>query len=63
MRLIRSKTDKGVIALLDPQLKTKGYGRDFLNSLPKCKITSELSDVAQIFVGDTNGSSFVKRSY
>ena len=48
-RLIRSKTDKGVIALLDPRLKTKGYGRDFLNSLPKCKITSELKDVAQLF--------------
>jgi ATP-dependent DNA helicase DinG len=62
-RLIRSKTDKGVIALLDPRLKTKGYGRDFLNSLPKCKITSELNDVAQIFGGEANGSSFVKRNY
>ena len=48
-RLIRSKTDKGVIALLDPRLKTKGYGRDFLNSLPKTKITSDLQDVANIF--------------
>ena len=36
-RLIRSKTDKGVIALLDPRLKTKSYGRDFLNSLPQNK--------------------------
>jgi len=50
-RLIRSATDKGVIALLDPRLKTKSYGRDFLNSLPRCKITSELKDVAQIFNG------------
>lgn len=48
-RLIRSKTDKGVIALLDPRLKTKGYGKDFLNSLPKTRVTSELKDVAQIF--------------
>lgn len=48
-RLIRSATDKGVIALLDPRLKTKGYGKDFLNSLPKAKITSDLKDVAQIF--------------
>jgi len=48
-RLIRSSTDKGVIALLDPRLKTKGYGKDFLNSLPRCKITSELKDVSQIF--------------
>ncbi len=48
-RLIRSKTDKGVIALLDTRLRTKSYGRDFLNSLPKTKITSELKDVAEIF--------------
>ena len=48
-RLIRSKTDKGVIALLDTRLRTKSYGRDFLNSLPRMRITSELKDVAQIF--------------
>jgi ATP-dependent DNA helicase DinG len=50
-RLIRSATDKGVIALLDPRLKTKSYGRDFLNSLPRTRITSELKDVAQMFSG------------
>ena len=49
-RLIRSATDKGVIAILDPRLRTKGYGKDFLNSLPRMRITSELKDVAQIFV-------------
>ncbi len=48
-RLIRSKTDKGVIALLDTRLRTKSYGRDFLNSLPRMRITAELKDVAQIF--------------
>jgi ATP-dependent DNA helicase DinG len=48
-RLIRSKTDKGVIALLDPRLKTKGYGRDFLNSLPRCKVTNDLREVTQVF--------------
>ena len=62
-RLIRSTTDKGVIAILDSRLKTKGYGKDFLNSLPKCKITSDLQDVAQIFGGEANGSSFVRRNY
>ena len=48
-RLIRSKTDKGVIALLDTRLRTKSYGRDFLNSLPRTRITAELKDVANIF--------------
>jgi ATP-dependent DNA helicase DinG len=30
-RLIRSTTDRGVIAILDPRLRTKNYGRDFLS--------------------------------
>lgn len=45
-RLIRSTTDRGVIAILDPRLRTKGYGRDFLNSLPRMRITGDLNDVA-----------------
>lgn len=48
-RLIRSKTDKGVIALLDTRLRTKSYGRDFLNSLPKTRITSDLKEVDNMF--------------
>jgi ATP-dependent DNA helicase DinG len=48
-RLIRSNSDKGVIALLDGRLRTKTYGRDFLGSLPKTRITSELRDVATLF--------------
>lgn len=51
-RLIRSKTDRGVIALLDSRLRTKGYGREFLNSLPKTKITTELRDVEGMFESD-----------
>lgn len=49
-RLIRSKTDVGVIALLDTRLRTKSYGRDFLSSLPRTRITAELKDVAEIFL-------------
>ena len=48
-RLIRSRTDRGVIAVLDPRLRTKSYGRDFLTSLPRMRITSDLNDVARIF--------------
>lgn len=47
-RLIRSKTDRGIIALLDTRLRTKGYGRDFLNSLPRMRITGEISEAAKI---------------
>ena len=48
-RLIRSKTDRGVIALLDSRLRTKSYGREFLNSLPKAPITTELREVEEMF--------------
>jgi len=37
-RLIRSKTDRGVVVLLDKRVLTKSYGRAFLNSLPECTV-------------------------
>lgn len=37
-RLIRSRTDKGIIVILDPRIVTKQYGRLFLNSLPPCPV-------------------------
>ncbi len=37
-RLIRSKTDTGIVVVLDPRIKTKSYGRLFLGSLPECQI-------------------------
>ena len=36
-RLIRSKTDQGVVVCLDKRLITKTYGTHFLNSLPECQ--------------------------
>jgi ATP-dependent DNA helicase DinG len=47
-RLIRSRTDRGIIAILDPRLRTKSYGRDFLQSLPRMRITSDLSELSGI---------------
>jgi ATP-dependent DNA helicase DinG len=37
-RLIRSKTDKGIVVILDSRVKTKRYGRLFLDALPACKV-------------------------
>src|SRR5216683_1434564 len=48
-RLIRSTTDRGVLAVLDPRLWTKMYGQTFLKSLPPCRVTSEIDDLAGIF--------------
>lgn len=35
-RLIRSKTDKGIIVILDNRIITSFYGKHFFNSLPDC---------------------------
>lgn len=35
-RLIRTQTDRGVVAVLDRRVLTKRYGRLFLDSLPNC---------------------------
>jgi ATP-dependent DNA helicase DinG len=36
-RLIRSKTDEGIVVILDSRIKTKHYGRLFLEALPACR--------------------------
>jgi ATP-dependent DNA helicase DinG len=40
-RLIRTKNDMGIVVILDPRVKTKFYGKLFINSLPKCEIVSK----------------------
>ncbi|MCZ6785982.1 MAG: ATP-dependent DNA helicase [Planctomycetota bacterium] len=37
-RLIRTSEDQGAVAILDPRIVTKRYGRVFLNSLPRCAV-------------------------
>ncbi len=37
-RLIRSQTDTGQVVVLDPRIRTKQYGRFFIDSLPECNI-------------------------
>jgi ATP-dependent DNA helicase DinG len=40
-RLIRSKRDTGMVVILDPRLRTKYYGKMFLQSLPNCQVVVE----------------------
>jgi ATP-dependent DNA helicase DinG len=40
-RLIRSRTDRGILALLDKRILTKSYGRAFLRSLPPAPLTHD----------------------
>jgi ATP-dependent DNA helicase DinG len=37
-RLIRSKSDKGIVVVLDNRIVTRPYGRAFLKALPECPV-------------------------
>lgn len=49
-RLIRTGSDQGIVVILDPRIRTKSYGRQFLESLPKCRYRE---DSRQAFAGST----------
>lgn len=44
-RLIRTRTDRGVVAILDSRIHKRYYGREFLRYLPRCRGTKNLEDV------------------
>ncbi|HXG35027.1 MAG TPA: ATP-dependent DNA helicase [Bryobacteraceae bacterium] len=53
-RLIRNRTDRGVLALLDHRIVRQRYGRVFLDSLPPYRFTMEIRDVERFFSGPEN---------
>jgi ATP-dependent DNA helicase DinG len=48
-RLIRGREDRGLVAVLDPRLLTRGYGAAFLESLPACPRTGSIEAVRRFF--------------
>ena len=48
-RLIRHRRDRGVLAVLDPRIRTKGYGRRFIASLPPAPVVHDLARIAAFF--------------
>jgi ATP-dependent DNA helicase DinG len=44
-RLIRTKTDRGVLALLDTRISRMPYGKIFFESLPRYRRTQDLAEV------------------
>jgi ATP-dependent DNA helicase DinG len=48
-RLIRSLSDRGVLMLLDPRIRTTRYGATFLNSLPPYRRTDDITEVERFF--------------
>jgi ATP-dependent DNA helicase DinG len=48
-RLIRHRGDRGVLAVLDPRLRSMGYGRRFLASLPPAPVVHDLDAIRRFF--------------
>lgn len=48
-RLIRSKEDYGVVAILDSRITGKPYGKLFVKSLPEAKVSTEVNDIEKFF--------------
>ena len=48
-RLLRHRRDRGVLAVLDPRLRTMAYGRRFLASLPPAPVTHAIDDIRKFF--------------
>jgi ATP-dependent DNA helicase DinG len=51
-RLIRHRQDRGVLAILDPRLRTRPYGDQVLHALPPAPATHDLSDIDRFFAVD-----------
>ncbi|MEO8955513.1 MAG: helicase C-terminal domain-containing protein [Ktedonobacteraceae bacterium] len=48
-RLLRSREDRGVMAILDSRLYSKGYGKLVLDALPPARRTSNIKEVDRFF--------------
>lgn len=46
-RLIRKRTDTGVVSILDSRVVNRGYGKRFLSSLPPCRVVGNLEEVSR----------------
>jgi ATP-dependent DNA helicase DinG len=46
-RLIRTRTDRGILVVLDKRMMTRRYGRTFLGALPPARI--EQGDSVEVF--------------
>jgi ATP-dependent DNA helicase DinG len=56
-RLIRSKKDYGILAVLDSRIWKRKYGLQFLNSLPNCSVTDNIEDLKNFFARIVSNTS------
>ncbi len=50
-RLIRTRTDRGLVAVLDPRLVTRRYGRAFVATLPPCRLLRSVDEARRWWEG------------
>lgn len=50
-RLIRTRTDRGIVAILDRRVRTRGYGSALLAVLPPARRTDKLAEVQAFWEG------------
>jgi len=50
-RLIRTRRDRGIVAILDSRMTSKGYGKVFLRSLPAARRASSFEDLQEHWMG------------
>jgi ATP-dependent DNA helicase DinG len=48
-RLIRTRTDRGAVVVLDSRVATKRYGQWFLRSIPNCPVTDDMDQLKRFF--------------
>jgi ATP-dependent DNA helicase DinG len=51
-RLIRTRSDRGIVAILDERVSTKGYGKVFLRSLPPARRCDSLAELRAFWQAD-----------
>ncbi len=51
-RLVRTRSDRGLVAILDRRLVTRSYGRAFLASLPRCPLLRSVEAARRWWDGD-----------
>jgi len=54
-RLIRTREDRGVVAIMDSRLSSTPYGRSIVHALPDFPVTTKLSDVREFYAGKSFG--------
>jgi ATP-dependent DNA helicase DinG len=57
-RLIRTHRDRGVVAILDPRVRTRPYGRTFLEALPACRVVSDRDALTSFLSGEVPAAAW-----